>query len=126
MLNCLLSAGEVPGLFSSEELSKELAALDSKRDKDAHYQVCVPPIASLLRLVSILVISSMCLVRTTCGYLSSMDAMPWPWHHQHVQLPSEHVTSAGLVCSRCVAGAAQQLCLFHSLPAAQPACGHQP
>lgn len=40
MLNCLLSAFEVPGLFSSEELSKELAALDSKRDKDTHYQVC--------------------------------------------------------------------------------------
>jgi dynein heavy chain 2 len=39
VLNCLLSAGEVPGLFSSEELSKELAALDSKRDKDTHYQV---------------------------------------------------------------------------------------
>ncbi len=39
VLNCLLSAGEVPGLFTSEELSKELAALDSKRDKDPHYQV---------------------------------------------------------------------------------------
>jgi hypothetical protein len=42
VVNCLLSAAEVPGLFNSEELSKDLAALDSKRDKDAHYQVCCP------------------------------------------------------------------------------------
>jgi len=39
LLNCLLSAGEVPGLFSPEELSKELAVLDAKRDKDPDYQV---------------------------------------------------------------------------------------
>lgn len=41
VVNCLLSAGEVPGLFSPEELSKELAVLDAKRDKDPHYQVIV-------------------------------------------------------------------------------------
>jgi hypothetical protein len=39
VLNSLLSSGEVPGLFTAEELSKELASLDSKRDKDPHYQV---------------------------------------------------------------------------------------
>lgn len=39
VLNSLLFSGEVPGLFTPEELSKELASLDSKRDKDPHYQV---------------------------------------------------------------------------------------
>jgi hypothetical protein len=39
VLNSLLSSGEVPGLFTPEELSKELASLDSKRDKDPHYKV---------------------------------------------------------------------------------------
>eukprot|EP00878_Enallax_costatus_P027572 GHUV01029703.1.p1 GENE.GHUV01029703.1~~GHUV01029703.1.p1 ORF type:complete len:596 (+),score=176.00 GHUV01029703.1:386-2173(+) len=38
LLNSLLSAGELPGLFGADELSKELAALDSKRDKDTLYQ----------------------------------------------------------------------------------------
>lgn len=47
VLNCLLSAGEVPGLFSIEELAKELAPMDAKRDKDAHYQVSVARILIL-------------------------------------------------------------------------------
>jgi hypothetical protein len=39
LLNCLLSAGEVPGLYGPDELTKELAALDAKRTADSHYQV---------------------------------------------------------------------------------------
>lgn len=65
VLNCLLSAGEVPGLFSSEELSKELAALDSKRDKDSHYQVCASwcwtlPVHVLMTVTTITVRHSIC------------------------------------------------------------------
>jgi hypothetical protein len=38
LLNCLLSAGEVPGLFGPDELAKDMAALEAKR-ADSHYQV---------------------------------------------------------------------------------------
>lgn len=40
LLNCLLSAGEIPGLFTAEELARDMAALDSKRVSDPHYQAC--------------------------------------------------------------------------------------
>jgi hypothetical protein len=39
LLNCLLSAGKVPGLFGPDELAKDMAALDAKRTADSHYQV---------------------------------------------------------------------------------------
>lgn len=39
LLNCLLSAGEVPGLFGPDELAKDMAALEAKRAADSHYQV---------------------------------------------------------------------------------------
>jgi hypothetical protein len=39
LLNCLLSAGEVPGLFGPNELAKDMAALEAKRTEDSHYQV---------------------------------------------------------------------------------------
>jgi hypothetical protein len=39
LLNCLLSAGEVPGLFGPDELAKDMAALEAKRTADTHYQV---------------------------------------------------------------------------------------
>ncbi|KXZ45909.1 DHC7 protein [Gonium pectorale] len=37
MVNSLLSGGEVPGLFTPEELAKELAPLDKARDEDPLY-----------------------------------------------------------------------------------------
>ncbi|KAF6261448.1 ATP-binding dynein motor region D5-domain-containing protein [Scenedesmus sp. NREL 46B-D3] len=38
LLNCLLSAGEVPGLYGPDELAKDMAALEAKRGADSHYQ----------------------------------------------------------------------------------------
>ncbi|PNG99310.1 Cytoplasmic dynein 2 heavy chain 1, partial [Tetrabaena socialis] len=37
LINSLLSGGEVPGLFTPEELAKELAPLDKARDEDPLY-----------------------------------------------------------------------------------------
>lgn len=38
-INSLLAGGEVPGLWSGEELAKELAPLEALRGRDAAYQV---------------------------------------------------------------------------------------
>lgn len=37
LINSLLSGGEVPGLFTPEELAKEMAPLDKARDDDPLY-----------------------------------------------------------------------------------------
>ncbi len=39
-VNSLLSGGEVPGLWSPEELAKELAPLEAAKAADVAYQVC--------------------------------------------------------------------------------------
>jgi hypothetical protein len=50
LLNCLLSAGEVPGLFGPDELAKDAAALEAKRTADSDYTVRQPWAARLLQL----------------------------------------------------------------------------
>jgi hypothetical protein len=64
LLNTLLSAGEVPGLWTPEELAKELVALDAKRDADTHYQARCLDARVLLhrRLVCLLCMRSPCLM----------------------------------------------------------------
>jgi hypothetical protein len=45
MLNSLLAGGEVPGLWSPDDLAKELLPLEAQLGTDAAYQVRMPPSA---------------------------------------------------------------------------------
>jgi hypothetical protein len=73
----LLSAGEVPGLFTTEELAKELAWIEQKRDKDTSYTVS---------RVSRQQIETAMLIMLPCLQLCYGAICPAPDHQQQLLL----------------------------------------
>jgi dynein heavy chain 2, cytosolic len=113
-VNSLLSGGEVPGLFTNEELAKELPALEARRAQD----LAAPPSGSLFSYFSLSVQRNLHIVvsldASSTAYRARCDANPalftrcsCLWMDGWADQSMEHVAQAALqVCmapARCMA-----------------------